>query len=103
MGNFASVQAAEYLTQHATDSLVVVPSPAENFPYAVIETSSIPGINLLCSRGGGIAEVFNGGNADHMFKPYPLGLARKMVERLRNPSRAETLAAYDAKAATARW
>jgi GT2 family glycosyltransferase/glycosyltransferase involved in cell wall biosynthesis len=103
VGNFDSVQAAEYLTLHASDSLVVVPSPAENFPYAVIETSSIPGINLLCSRGGGIAEVFDGGNAEHMFEPYPLGLAKKIAERLRDPSRSETLLAYDADAANARW
>ena len=103
LGTMDSVRANQYLTQHASDSLVVIPSPAENFPYAVIEASSIPGINLICSNGGGVPEVLGSDNADHMFDPYPLGFAKKLEERLLEPGRGFTLKAYDADAANARW
>jgi GT2 family glycosyltransferase/glycosyltransferase involved in cell wall biosynthesis len=103
IGNMDSVQANQYLTQNAPDSLVVVPSPAENFPYTVVEASSIPGIHLICSSGGGIPEVLGSGNEDHMFEPYPLGLAKKLSERLQEPERAASLKPYDADAANARW
>jgi len=98
-----SLQAGSYLAEQAGDSLVIIASPVENFPYAVIETSMIPGINLLCSNGGGIPEIFAGGNRDHLFEPYPMGLAKKMAERLRDPSLAKTLVPYAADVANQRW
>ena len=103
IGNMDSPQAVQYLQGHASDSLVVIPSPVENFPYAVIEASSIPGINLLCSSGGGIPEVLGVANAAHLFEPYPLGLARKMAERLLEPEHDAPLQPYDAEAANAHW
>lgn len=102
-GSFNSDEAQAYLAQHTADSLVVVPSPAENFPYAVIEACSIPGINLLCSNGGGVPEVLDGRGTDHLFAPYPASLAAKLRERLADPSLAAGLPVYDAAAANARW
>jgi GT2 family glycosyltransferase/glycosyltransferase involved in cell wall biosynthesis len=101
VGNLDSGQAQRFLADHAGDSLVVVPSPAENFPYAVIEASSIPAINLLCSRGGGVPEVFGGQAQEHLFEPHPLALMEKLRERLRSPS--GSVPPYDAQAANARW
>lgn len=102
LGNLDSLQAGAFLRTHAASSLVVIPSPYENFPYAVIETSSIPGINLLCSSGGGIPEVLPAAAA-HRFAPYPQALAAKLAERLRDPSAAATLTPYDAASANAAW
>jgi glycosyltransferase involved in cell wall biosynthesis/GT2 family glycosyltransferase len=99
IGDLDSDGVRRYLADHAADSLVVIPSPAENFPYAVIEASTIPGINLICSQGGGIPEVLSG--EDHLFEPYPQGLAQKLRERLKGS--AATLRPYDAEAANARW
>jgi glycosyltransferase involved in cell wall biosynthesis/GT2 family glycosyltransferase len=103
MGSLDSEEAGDYLAEHAYGSLAIVPSPTENFPYAVIEASLIPGLNLLCSQGGGIPEIFDGHGKDCLFEPYTLGLADKMLERLRAPLSAEEQPAYDAEAANARW
>jgi glycosyltransferase involved in cell wall biosynthesis len=102
-GDLDSNGAQSFLAEHAADSLVVVPSPAENFPYAVIEASSIPGLNLLCSEGGGIPEVFGGRGRAHLFAPHPLSLAEKLRERLAAPALAATLPAYEGGAANSRW
>lgn len=98
-----SDEAQRYLCAHASDSLVLVPSLAENFPYAVIEASSIPYVNLLCSQGGGIPEVFGGRGEDHLFEPYPAALAARLRERLMCPVDFAPVPAYDAAAANERW
>jgi O-antigen biosynthesis protein len=103
VGGFDSEDAGSYLAEHACESLAIVPSPAENFPYAVIEPSLIPGLNLLCSQGGGVPEIFEGRGEANLFEPYPLGLAEKMLERLRSPLAPEQLPTYDVEAANARW
>jgi O-antigen biosynthesis protein len=104
-GDLDSGQAQEFLAGCAVDSLVIVPSPADNFPYAVIEASRIPGVNLLCSQGGGIPEIFDGHAKEHFFEPHPLALAGKLRERLM-PSASvpvPNLPPYDSAAANARW
>ena len=75
IGNLDSDQAGGYLRKHAADSLVVIPSPHENFPYAVIECSLIPGLNVICTSGGGTPEVFGGQGAAQLFDPNPEALA----------------------------
>ncbi|HEX3744649.1 MAG TPA: glycosyltransferase [Bryobacteraceae bacterium] len=101
MGDFDSDAAREFLAESAADSLVVIPSPVENFPYAAIEASRIPGLRILCSRGGGTPEIFGGHNDAPLFDAHPAGLAEKLSEALLSTkSRA---AAYDAESANARW
>jgi len=98
-----SAAAQDYLSAHASDALVVIPSPFENFPYAVIETLSIPGLNVICSRGGGIPEVFGFAGETQLFEPSPRALAALLLERLRYPLKHEQLAVYDSSAANAGW
>ena len=98
-----SIAAQSYLATRAEDSLAVIPSPEENFPYAVIETSLIPGLNMICSSGGGTPEVLGAGAAAQLFDPHPSALAEKLRERLLAPMRPEELAVYDYEAANRRW
>ncbi len=101
--NLDSWGARDYLAGHAGDALVVIPSPVENFPYTVIEAGCIPGLNLICSRGGGIPEVFQGDVEAQMFDAHPASLAAKIEERLQAPLQLEELAQYDYASANRRW
>jgi O-antigen biosynthesis protein len=103
IGNLDSDQANEYLRRHVEDALVVVPSPHENFPYAVIEGSLIPGLNLICTNGGGTPEIFAGHGAAQLFHPTPDALAARIQERLRQPLAADQLGRYDFASANDRW
>ena len=102
-GNLDSDRAGEFLAENAADSLVVAPSPVENFPYAVIEASRISGLKLLCSNGGGIPEIFDGRGDAQLFEAYPAGLATKIAEGLCAPAGDRQMTAYDAEAANLRW
>lgn len=97
-----SVGVRSYLQQGACDSLAIIPSPAENFPYAVIEASLIPGLNLLCSSGGGVPEVL-GDAPQQLFDPHPAALADKIRERFAQPLAPSQLARYDWQSANRRW
>jgi GT2 family glycosyltransferase/glycosyltransferase involved in cell wall biosynthesis len=98
-----SPAAQAFLAEAVADSLVVIPSLVENFPYAVIEATLVPGLNLICSRVGGIPEILAGGERQ-MFEPHPLPLAAKIAEFLEHgPLPAHELARYDVDAANARW
>jgi glycosyltransferase involved in cell wall biosynthesis len=103
VGDLDSEAAGEFLAANAGHSLVVVPSPVENFPYAVVEASRIPGLRLLCSSGGGISEIFDGREDAQLFEPYPLGLSEKLAEMLLSAPDQHQFGAYDAEAANARW
>ena len=92
-----------YLRTQVPDALVVVPSPRENFPYAVIECSLIPGLNLICTRGGGTPEIFAGGGEAQLFDPDPWSLATMIRERITKPLSAAQLARYDFEGANKRW
>jgi O-antigen biosynthesis protein len=103
LGDLDSMAAQDYLARHVPDTLVVVPSRLENFPFAVIEASLIPGLNLICTRGGGTAEIFAGGGEEQLFDPNPGALAIKLRERLTNALAPEQLLQYDFQAANQRW
>ena len=103
LSDLDSAAARAYLTTHVCDSLVVIPSPFENFPYAVIEASSIPGLNLICSRGGGTPEVLGAAGEAQLFDPTPAALAAAIAERLQNPLKPDQLALYDSATANAGW
>ncbi len=85
LGHFDSRQAGGYLAENAAHSVVVIASAFENFPYAVIEASLIPGIELICSRGGGIPEVLGDPNDSRLFEPYPQALAQRLYQALTQP------------------
>ena len=98
-----SEAAGRYLAAAVADSLVVIASPAENFPYAVIESTLVPGLNMICSRGGGTAEVVGNDCGAQLFDPHPLALADKLRVRIGAPLPPEDLASYDYQAANRRW
>jgi O-antigen biosynthesis protein len=102
-GSFDSRSAHDFMAGNASDTLVVIPSPIENFPYAVIETSLIEGLNVIFSNGGGIPEIFGGGHEAQFFAPRPQALAAKLAERLRIPLAPDELDPYNFEAANQRW
>jgi len=97
-----SEQALEFLRERAAETLCVVPSPADNFPYAVVEASLVAGMNLVACCGGGVPEILGQAEAQ-LAEPYAKELAAKIAERMASPLRAEELAQYDCEAANARW
>jgi GT2 family glycosyltransferase len=102
--NFDRAEAQDFLVKNAQDTLVIFPSPADNFCYAVIEASLIPSLNLLCSREGGISEIFaDQGGAQLMFAPVPHALAAKLRERLESPLAPGQVTQYEFGAANERW
>ena len=103
IGNFDSQQAQNYLAAHVADALVVVPSAFENLPYAVLESSLITGLNIICPNSGGTPEIFSGRGDAQLFDPTPGGLAAKIRERLRRPLRPSELAQYDFAAHNDEW
>jgi glycosyltransferase involved in cell wall biosynthesis/GT2 family glycosyltransferase len=99
-----SASAQAFLAEHRADSLVVVPSLVENFPYAVIEATLVPGLNVICSRVGGVPEILGERGRRQLFDPHEEPLAEKMVEFLeRGPLPEAELARYDDVAANERW
>jgi len=103
-GDLASPQALDFLAEHAHESLIVIPSLSDNFPYTVIETTLIPGVHLLCARTGGIPEIL-GANSDSMlFDPYPRAFAAALEKRLGKPASNDVVPTpYDYAAANARY
>jgi O-antigen biosynthesis protein len=103
LGDFDSQSARNYLVEHVADALVVVASFLENFPLAVIEASSIKGLNLICSRAGGIPEIFEGRGEAQLFTPSVIPLTEKLRERLKKPLQPEELVGYDFESANRKW
>jgi glycosyltransferase involved in cell wall biosynthesis len=103
LGHHDNVGANNYLAKVAGDTLAVIASMYENLTYAGIEASMIPGLNLLCTNGGGTPEIFRGKGEKQLFDPTIQGLAAKMLERLKAPLTPEQLISYDYKAANDRW
>ncbi len=81
--------AQAYLAAHAADSLVLLPSLVDNLPFAVIEASLIPGLNLICSAHGGMPEILGAAGADQCFMPYPRSLAHTLAAWLESGPRPE--------------
>jgi glycosyltransferase involved in cell wall biosynthesis/GT2 family glycosyltransferase len=103
LGKLDSENARKYLAANAESALVVVPSAFENFSYAVIEASTIPGLNLICTCGGGTPEIFAGRGDAQLFEPTPAALAAKICERFGEPLQPDQLAQYDFAAGNQRW
>jgi len=99
-----SQDAQQYLADHASDTLVVIPSRAETMGFTVIETSTIPGLNGIYSNAGGIPEVFGADHRETLCEPTPRDLAQKIEAALtRGPRPQNELPVYDWNAANARW
>lgn len=63
------------LERWASDTLVVIPSLDDNYPYVAIEASLVPGLSILLARTGGIPEILPSASADTFFAPYEEPLA----------------------------
>lgn len=95
--------AQQYLTNHAAEALVVLASPFDNFPYTLVEASLIPGLDFVCSRGGGMAEVLGEAAQGRLFDPNPESLAARLAERLCPTAPALPASPYDYTVANRRW
>jgi glycosyltransferase involved in cell wall biosynthesis len=94
--------ALKFLRENAGDTLCVIPSPADNHPYTVVEASLIPGLNLIACRGGGVPEILQGAAAQ-LCDPLPQDLAGKIAERIAAPLAPSELARYECDSANTRW
>ncbi|MGP0073673.1 MAG: glycosyltransferase [Bryobacteraceae bacterium] len=103
VGNLDSEQAGRYLREHARGAVAVIASAHENFPYAVIETSLIPRLDMICSRGGGTPEVLGGRADGRLFDPDPRSLAAKLHEALVESNPDPAAPPYDYQAANDAW
>lgn len=82
ISHYDSDQAQQFLRDNASDSLIVIPSLVDNFPYAVIEATLIPGLNVICSDVGSVSEILGEANRAHLFTPTPSALAACLVRQL---------------------
>lgn len=97
-------EAQSYLTERAADSLVIIPSLRENFPLTVIETSLIPGLNLLASNAGSIGEVLGPQGYDQLFEPFLSPFVRRLeAALLAGPQPDLARGHYDWQSANAAW
>ncbi len=102
--NLNTTDVMKRLQSQARDTLVVIPSLDDNFPYVVIETSLIKGLNVLYSQAGGIPEVLPNAPPDTFFFPDTDPLAKAIVNRLAEGPRFEaTGRTYDANVQNAEW
>ena len=102
--DLSSHQAQLYLAEHASTTLVVVPSRADTLSYSVIEASLIPNLNLICSDAGGIPEVFGSQKCDQLFEPHVDSLVDVIDQWTQaGPRDASRLCSYDWEAANQRW
>lgn len=96
-------QSLDYLAANAHDSVIVIPSISDNFPYSVIEASHIPGVRLLAANVGGIPEIL-GADSLCLFAPYARALTSRLVEHLGGSETAPPIPApYDEESANRRW
>jgi glycosyltransferase involved in cell wall biosynthesis len=99
-----SLQAQAYLAEHAEDTLVLVPSRRENFPFVVIETSLLPGVNLLCADTGSIPDILGSKGKDQLFEPFAAPFAKKLEQTLLcGPQPTENLGHYNWQSANEKW
>lgn len=97
-------EAQAYLAANTSDTLVVVPSLRENFPLAVIETSLIPDLNLICSNTGSISEILGPRGQRQLFEPFVASFAAKLEETLLAGPRPDVeLGKYDWQRANEGW
>ncbi len=96
--------AQAFLIKGATNTLVVIPSLMDNHPYAVLEASLIPGLNLICADVGGIPEIVGTTAHTQLFEPQLQTLQSKLKHWLKHGPRLDTeLSHYDYHSANQRW
>lgn len=99
-----TVEAQDYLRQHAADTLVVMPSRVDNMPFAIIEASLIPNLNFISSNVGGIPEIFGDSGKHQLFDPEIKSVAKTIGQWIEDgPQPAEKLGHYDWENANKRW
>jgi len=103
--SLSSAEAQQYLADHRSDTLVVMPSRFDNLPFAVIEASLVRGLNLLSTRVGGIPEILGAAApADVLAEPFRRPFRNALRARLaRGPARETGIAPYPWKAHNAAW
>jgi O-antigen biosynthesis protein len=101
-GSLDSDGALRFFRQNARDTLCVIPSPADNHPYTLVEASLIPGLNVIACGGGGVPEILQGATAQ-LCDPLPRDLANKIAERITAPLAPSELVRYDCDHANNRW
>ena len=101
-GSLDSDGALRFFRQNARDTLCVIPSPADNHPYTVVEASLIPGLNVIACGGGGVPEILSGATAQ-LCDPLPRDLANKIADRITGPLAPSELVRYDCDHANNRW
>ena len=99
---YDSRQAQQFLRENLSNSLVVIPSLVDNFPYAVIEATLIPGLNFICSNVGGIPEIVGEKNRSRLFTPTASSLSACLVKHLQEEPKAETYP-YNVEQANQGW
>jgi GT2 family glycosyltransferase/glycosyltransferase involved in cell wall biosynthesis len=78
------------------DTLVVVPSLDDNYPYVVIEASLVAGLNVICSNAGGMREILPSAADDQFFDPSERSLGDILVRYLTSGPRSQAeLHPYD--------
>ncbi|MDQ7033858.1 MAG: glycosyltransferase [Anaerolineae bacterium] len=95
---YNSHDAQTFLQNHAADSLVIIPSLLDNFPYAVIECCQISSLRVIAAAVGGIPEILA---STHTFHPSKQGLISTLRAWL-----SETITespSYDWQGANQRW
>ncbi len=103
-GDWDTFTAQRYLADHAADSLVVLPSRVDNHPYALMETSLIPGLNFIASNVGGIPEIVGERGQHQLFPPTPRGLMQTLQRWLQHgPLPDDQLGRYDYETANRNW
>jgi glycosyltransferase involved in cell wall biosynthesis len=101
LNDFDNAAAITYLTDQASESLLVIPSLQDNFPYTVIEAVSILGLHGIFSSVGGISEIC--GDPDRLFLPYSAVLTETLQRWLTRGSSEEALPPYDTAMANQQW
>jgi O-antigen biosynthesis protein len=102
--NLDTAQMLTLLEQWASDTLVVIPSLDDNYPYVAIEASLVPCLNILYARTGGIPEILPAAGSDSFFPPYEESLANAIDARLAVGLRPlDTLPQYDWQSHNKQW
>lgn len=86
------------------DTLVVVPSLDDNYPYVVIEASLVAGLNLICSNAGGMREILPAAADDQFFDPSERSLSDTLERYLSSGPRSQAaLHPYDWNRHNRQW
>ncbi len=82
-------QVQTLLRSWAHDTLVVVPSLDDNYPYVVIEASLVAGLHVICSNAGGMREILPPAADDRFFDPSERSLGDALARHLASGPRSQ--------------